>query len=230
MHYKVKARKNFVLDCVELDQIWKACEQYKGQVNYTLVKSELGKVRLAVAGDLPTYLMMTWVTSLLQGAYKQWPGNTLEESVSEQTDRMCRMLKLCSICFGLPYDYKGFEKQPTTDELRVLFKFVLRNARKALPANLSVTDFDSVADRILMVLDRDVLVARFDEVIKKFNVTGGLMSGLRWTSMIGNAWNTVMTQICLDLLVGLGISAYDIERYIRGDDSAIFSPDPQKLS
>jgi len=49
------------------------------------------------------------------------------------------------------------------------------------------------------------------------------MSGLRWTTVIGNAWNSVMTSAVLQLLKDSGMNMEGIERYIRGDDSAIFT-------
>jgi hypothetical protein len=56
-----------------------------------------------------------------------------------------------------------------------------------------------------------------------YTVTGGLMSGLRITTAVGNAWNTVMTGLVLKVLKDIGINTEDVERYIRGDDSAIFT-------
>jgi hypothetical protein len=50
------------------------------------------------------------------------------------------------------------------------------------------------------------------------------MSGLRWTSTIGNAWNSVITGLALKVLSSWGIPVDQIERFIRGDDSAIFVP------
>jgi hypothetical protein len=50
------------------------------------------------------------------------------------------------------------------------------------------------------------------------------MSGLRWTSIVGNAWNSIMTGLVLKVLNSWGINTDKVDRYIRGDDSAIFVP------
>lgn len=132
-HKFVKARKNMVADVCELAELADEAMQTHTQVNYTIIKSELGKLRLAVAGDLYTYLKMTWVNELLGGAYYDWPGNTSEENFEEQTRRLAKMLELCSRCFGLPYDYAGFDHQPTTEELVGIVERLITHARLNVP-------------------------------------------------------------------------------------------------
>jgi len=377
----LKARKNMLADVVDLEELADDTLTHRGQQNFTIIKSELGKLRLAVAGDIHTYLKMTWVNELLGGAYYDWPGNTSEENFEEQTVRLARMLELCSKMFGLPYDYAGFDHQPTTKEIVGIVKHLCAHARLNVPPH-GQSEFDQITSSIiegfysatletrlpakrkeLVYIDGDSIVkwptgARFwetgeyapfhdreamnlahmktfqeqlqanpDSVIlfnggtefaetyrgdikgvvvvsegiltrnmdarrakgihnqptsvtdslkaqaeyaallptrKSFediskpglymavsgagkstfiegvrsvaqdtkpskgnnvlDVTGGLMSGLRWTSVIGNGWNSIITGLAMKLLTAWGIPTDQIVRFIRGDDSAIFVP------
>lgn len=217
---KVKARKNMVADVIDLGDLADMSLQNVEQVNYAIIKSELGKLRIAVAGDIFTYLKMTWVNSLLGGAYKDWPGNTTEEDFLTQTKRLARMLELCSRKFGLPYDYAGFDHQPTTQEIKGIVTHLCSHARLNVPLS-GLGEFDTIVSEILIGFDNARLDVR-GENEASFRVTGGLMSGLRWTSVVGNGWNTVITGLVTSLLAVWGIDTDKIERYIRGDDSAIY--------
>lgn len=220
---RIKARKNMVADVVDLKELALHAMSDDGQYNRTVIKSELGKVRLAVAGDLYTYLKMTWVNRLLGGAYYQWPGNTSEESFVEQTKRMHRMLKLCTTMLGLPYDYKSFDHQPLLEELVMIVEHLIHSARANVPDH-GTAQFDNIAQSIVSGFHHATLETVFEGESRTWSVLGGLMSGLRWTSVVGNAWNSVMTGLVLEILQSWGITTDQIERFIRGDDSAIFVP------
>jgi hypothetical protein len=218
----VKARKNMVADVYDLGDLATEAVANEGQQNYTIVKSELGKLRLAVAGDIYTYLKMTWINNLLGGAYYDWPGNTSEEDFEQQTKRLAKMLELCAKGFGLPYDYAGFDHQPTTLELVGIVEHLCAHARLNVPA-AGHKEFDSIVKNVITGFRHSTLKVRLPDGEEKiYPVTGGLMSGLRWTSVVGNGWNSVVTGLALELLQAWGIPTSKIERFIRGDDSAIF--------
>jgi hypothetical protein len=222
--YNIKARKNMVPDVIELEKLADDAEAATSQENFTIVKSELGKLRLAVAGDIYTYLKMTWVNELLGGAYYDWPGNTSEEDFEQQTLRLERTLELCARGYGLPYDYAGFDHQPQTDELLGIVDRLCEHAALNVPPSERPA-FDRLVGSIKFGFRSATLETRVPgEDNVKLPVTGGLMSGLRWTSTVGNAWNSVMTGLAMKLLTSWGISTDQIERFIRGDDSAIFTP------
>lgn len=222
--HNIKARKNMVADVVDLGELAEQALHHQGQQNFTIIKSELGKLRLAVAGDIYSYLKMTWINSLLNGAYYAWPGSTMDEGFEEQTKRLAKMLELCAKSFGLPYDYAGFDHQPTTNEIVTIVRKLCRHARLNVPKG-EQAEYDAIVQNVIQGFSTatlEVRVATTQPV--KFDVTGGLMSGLRWTSTVGNAWNTVMTGAALRILREWGMPTDKIERYIRGDDSAIFTP------
>lgn len=218
-HHRIKARKNFVLDTVPLEELVELARVQRGQVNTTLLKSELGKIRLAVAGDLATYLNMSWISYLMGGAYKQWRGSSLEETVPEQHVRLWRTWSAIRVAYGMPYDFAAFDHQPTTSELKSLARFFVRVAEQNVPlANLEA--FRLEAGLIVDGFDASVLVTRMpDGSVTTRPVTGGLMSGLRWTSMMGNAWNTVVTSAVRIYLAQAGVDVTRTLGWVRGDDS-----------
>lgn len=217
-----KARKNMVPDVLDLHQLWEDSLSTSKQTCTTLIKSELGKIRLAVAGDMYTYLKMSWVNYLLGGAYHDWPGDTTEETISAQTDRLKDMLSATLTHYGLPFDFQAFDHQPLTTELVTISDLICEHARHSVPSN-GIAEFDSITSQIRDGFSDSVMTAKDADQVKEFSVSGGLMSGLRWTSLVGNAWNTVMTGLACEIAEGWGYDMQNIKRYIRGDDSAIYT-------
>lgn len=228
--YKFKARKNTLPDIYEPEELITLCQNWIGQENSTLVKSELGKVRLAVAGDIATYLMMSWIIYLTGKCYLQWEGSTGQESVGELCDRLNSMMRLCKEGASLPFDFSKFDHQPKTEEITTIYQWFLNKARRNVP-NSKLDAFESIAKRTLNGFALAILRYRDPTtgVGGKFNVTGGLMSGLRITSVVGDAWNLTMTRGVRKMLEAIGIDTSDISAFVRGDDSAIFSANVQKL-
>ncbi|KAL1443267.1 hypothetical protein MTO96_046036 [Rhipicephalus appendiculatus] len=111
-----KARKNLVLDVFPFEDLVTRVRQHDSQENKALVKSEFGKVRLAVSVPLEVYLQQGFLYGVSGSAYLSWPGNTLEESVAEE---MCRtertFVRMASGAYALPYDFARFDHRPTTD-------------------------------------------------------------------------------------------------------------------
>lgn len=216
-----KARKNVATAVLDLPSLATAALDLPGQVNVAITKSELGKIRIAVSSDLETYLLQTWVTRLLGGCYTQWPGSTVEETPNEETNRALEILRLAATQIGLPFDYAGFDHQPTLDEVLVIVNLLLDMALTNVPAT-QLDDFGRVRAAIIRGFKNSVLLVR-PPTPARFPVTGGVMSGLRWTSLIGNAWNTVVTTLAVRVVTTLMGSQPSVTRWIRGDDSAIFA-------
>lgn len=215
-----KARKNLAYEVLDLRDLADRARNNKKQINISIVKSELGKLRIAVAGDLLTYLQMTWINERLNGCYLKWRGSTIEEGNHEQFARMVQMLKALKGRYGLPYDYAAFDHQPTTDELLVILDRVLDLARRNVPTEHH-SEFDEIGENVRVGFGHSVLITREEGHTWSVPVTGGLMSGLRMTTLVGNAWNTLMTERVLRILTMLGLPTERIDRWIRGDDSAL---------
>lgn len=220
---KIKARKNNVPDVIDLSDLAVRAQYNIVQTNRAFAKAELGKLRVAVAGDLLTYLQMSWINMLMNGAYKQWPGSTIEESFVTQTTRMAKMLRLCLVKYGLPFDYAGFDHQPLQSEIVTIWKKLCSIARLNVPYG-ETKCFDDIVERTVQGFASATVSVRDDNGAQiVFPVTGGLQSGLRITTCVGNAWNTIITQLAIELLNEIGLDTSTVERYIRGDDSAIFT-------
>lgn len=215
-----KARKNLVPDVVDLDSLADECLKSTTQENRSITKSELGKLRMAVASDMHTYLKMSWITRMMGSAYLQWPGSTIEEDVNVQHDRMLDMLKTIAKTWNLPFDYASFDHQPNTDELISICEAIFQIARNNVPVEHS-KEFEDIAENILSGFQHSTLSIISEGKEHVYKVKGGLMSGLRWTTIVGNGWNTVMTTWVYNVLKELGQTTDDIHRWIRGDDSAI---------
>jgi len=213
--FKVKARKNQAAYILDLPAESVTALEWRRQVNVAITKSELGKIRIAVSSDIYNYWLMSYVTYYLHSSYLQWPGNTLEEDIPEQTRRMLAMLETVQAGWNLPFDYSGFDHQPTTDELLVISDVLIAHAARNIPP-MHMSEFSRVAEGIREGFRNADLMVRDPKAT--IRVTGGLMSGLRWTSIVGNAWNTVMTEWARMATAGL---AEPTGRWIRGDDSAI---------
>jgi hypothetical protein len=216
---RFKARKNMVLEIYEPDELWAMYQAWDGkQTNFTLKKSELGKIRIAVSSDLFTFLDQSYLVYYLNGVYTRWPGSTIEERLPAESDRLVRMLQMLISAYGLPFDYSGFDHQPTLNELVMMIRVLGRMALRSCDFR---SDLTLVIDRTSVGMMDATLTTRDGEVEEVINVSGGLMSGLRLTSVLGNGWNTVITEMVLRMLTALAVDREVAMRYIRGDDSAL---------
>jgi hypothetical protein len=216
-----KARKNLVPDSIDLEAFYQRIISQSKQVNKTIVKAELGKIRLAVSSDLATYLKMDWLTKYMTHSYKSWAGSTIEESITEQTSRQARMWQQCvQGMWCLPFDFAGFDHQPSTQELVAMFRAW---GESTIPyVDLAgQSEFAVILEQVCGSMSNSVLIVTFEGVVRTFPVVGGLMSGLRWTSLAGNGWNTTMTNLVMRYcsIMLLPTSTYVSD--LRGDDSAL---------
>lgn len=219
-HGSFKARKNQVPYIMDLKEEAAKALMADKQVNVAIIKSELGKVRMAVASDIYQYWQQAWLLRLLGGAYKQWEGNTLEETVAEQTKRMIRMLKVIADMWNLPFDYESFDHQPTLVDLLDIVEFIRETARVNVPYD-KVRQYELVTGNIIAGFKNATLSVVDDQVHKIFKVVGGLMSGLRMTSVIGNAWNSIKTRQARNRLEEWMKRNPVVAAWLRGDDSAL---------
>lgn len=220
-HFKV--RKNYILDFFTIDEIMDFIKQDKGkQVNRTILKNELGKIRLVVAGDLSTYLVDSWLDYLCGHVYEKWPGSTLQETIEKQAQRMSDMMKQLKGRFGLPFDYAEFDHQATTPEIKVLTEKYFLTGEINVPFS-ALEEWRSTVEEQVEAYDEAVLIDRGTDYVTNYKITGGQLSGLRLTSVMGNLWNMVMTSIVKELMENLLLDPRDMQTYVRGDDSAIIT-------
>nr|APG76064.1 hypothetical protein 2 [Wenling toti-like virus 3] len=133
---KFKARKNMVTDIYSEDEIWQMATEWDGRVlSRPFTKNELGKIRLAVATGFAAYLNEAYLFKLFGGSYQGYTGITLDERPLAGHNRMVRCVNaFASGCYGLPWDYKRFDHQVSTDEMEAMFDHVLKRVEHLLPA------------------------------------------------------------------------------------------------
>jgi hypothetical protein len=227
----IKARKNLAGYVLEPGPLAEKALLSTIQENWLLVKEEKAKVRLAVAGDLLTYLKMGWLLYWTDHAYKKWPGNTIEETREQARTRYMAMIGACK-GYVEPFDYEGFEKQPTLEKLKLLSEIIFGIGVSNVPMTMR-KQWEDIKANVIAGFDEAYLIAT-SELLGQFGdktdedvvwkILGGLMSGLRITSVIGNAYNTSVTRVVLAIIETLGISTHEIETWFRGDDSFIAHP------
>jgi hypothetical protein len=241
---KIKVRKNLVLDVITVDDLYRLCMSWDKQDNTVIVKSELGKVRLAVSCDLPMYLLMSYVDYCAGDYYQTWPGVISSETPGKQLNRMMDMLSLAMSHHGMPFDYKGFDHQPQTHELKAIENVSIAVGRNNVD---NLAEYDQIAQNINSSWQRSTLSCNIQAALQKqtddinsdeavpedvklrLAVTGGLNSGLKITSLASNACNTLYTDIACEFLVSLGYNLSDVRVFLKGDDTSFFSQRPDIL-
>jgi len=217
---KFKARKNFLLDLYAPGHLAELTDQHMGeQTSVAFVKPELGKCRIAVTGDLWTYYVMAWLDYLCGHTYTTWEGNTLEEDRLGQTYRMYSMMQGLDETWSLPWDYKVFDNQPTTIECQILLEQYLNDALNNVPEQYKPIVADAI-QKTVASLGNTTCVITYESTKHKFKVIGGVQSGIRLTSLLGNYWNMTMSRIARDICDPN--EKYLKNTYIRGDDSSVY--------
>jgi len=220
-HGKFKARKNFLLDIATpeylAEQVW---EHLGRQVSTSFIKPELGKMRIAVTGDIWSYYSQAYLNWLCNGVYLEWPGNTLDESVVQQCKRMLAMFDALHLSYGLSFDHAAFDHQALTSEIVKLSGLYLARGKDNVPA-WYLSTWQKLYDGTLQSFNHSTIKATFEGKLHEYTVSGGLASGIRLTSLIGNYWNGTITREVKNMLPLLETQ---IDSWLRGDDSVIVGP------
>lgn len=217
-----KARKNMLLDVYTPDELYEIAQAWDGKLHNTaIVKNELGKVRLAVASSIEMYLHESYLVRNTGHLYKQWTGITLDENPTDDLNRTIEIQKLFKDkCYSLPFDYAGFDHQVTTEEVQWITENYFNLGKPNIPGAYTNT-FNHIVSKTVAAYAKSDLTGVDKGERHTIPVTGGLPSGVRVTSLVGNIWNGVMTQYARKLVTDwLG---YDpiLHVSLRGDDSLI---------
>lgn len=219
---KFKARKNFLLDLYGARELYeKTIANIDKQTSSAFVKPELGKCRIAVTGDIWSYYAMSWLNYLCGHSYVSWQNNTLEEDRFELAQRMEKMVNyLKDKGWSLPFDYKGFDHQPTLWEVVELTRLYLMAGGANVPQAHTASWLD-ILNRASESFYNNECVIHVEGERYSFTVKGGLQSGIRLTSLLGNFWNQTMTEAAREVCDPL--RQYIDVVYIRGDDSSVMT-------
>lgn len=226
---KFKARKNMLTYLFTVDELVDMVYKWNGRLmSKAFTKDELSKRRIAVASNIEAYLSESYVLYHLGHPYKNWEYFTLDESPGKQHARNADIMSLLQRGeWALPFDFKNFDHQPTTKEIQMIVnKYIeLINA-----GNNMSSDFELISRRVVASYENSVIEMSKNGKTWKETVTGGLPSGVRLTSLLGNQWNAAMTHIVRGMaskLCGLDLTS---TIGIKGDDTYIISSSPGFLA
>lgn len=218
MHFK--PRKNMVTTLFTPDQLWSIVLKWDGTiVNTPVVKNELGKIRLAVASNLESYIYEAYCLAMFGHSFKNWGGITLDESVKEELHRNERdIAQLKKGYYALPWDFAKFDHQVRMEEIQdILTRLCDMSDPRTLP----------IWQKVIKSYENAILYnpqTNYKTVVKH-----GLQSGQRITSLIGNIWNAVVTQIVITKCNTFLPDKLDYTLGIRGDDTYILAKQPSHL-
>jgi hypothetical protein len=236
-----KARKNFLPDVLGFNEAVHTMSNLGTQDNTVIIKPERGKIRIAVASDVWNYWAMAWLDEYLSNGTRLWNGTIIDEGRLGMAHRLYRMGVDGATKWHMPYDYASFDHQVTTEEIMVLVDILVELAHDACPSitvrdeivrigRLVVSGFQHSKLRVGAAIVRTAggeiptHVKPGDDAYC-WNVEGGLMSGIRWTSKIGDMWNLVMMQWAAELVEEISKRKPD-SITVKGDDSEVEATSP----
>jgi hypothetical protein len=223
--YKIKARKNMLLDVFTPEYLYTYVKQHLGMsTNVAFFKIEPGKVRLAVTGDTATYYAMSWLVYLSNHPYKLWDYNTLDENSFDLCTRLTTMVEMCADHYSMPSDFARFDHQPETEELAINNRSLFEYGR------YNTDEWIEVSEKTITAAYNSKIIYRGQgkEVDHTIKVTGGLESGKRDTSSAGNMWNSACTRAVLNIVEQI-VGPVSTWIKLRGDDTANFDRSPWLL-
>lgn len=219
---KFKAKKNMVTDLYTTAEIVEMIDNWDGVLrSRAFVKDEVGKRRLAVSSGLEPYLVESYILHLFGHSFKNWEAITLDESPKEQHNRNCGVInRLKKGAFALPFDFARFDHQPTTDEIKTMISNIAEQC--AIPT-ANKDEFNRLVEKVLYSYSHSIISMSVKGKNISHDVEGGIPSGVRFTSLVGNEWNSIMTRIAqkmTSLVLG-----YDpiLTKGIKGDDTYLLA-------
>lgn len=225
---KFKARKNMLNELYTADEIISLVENWNGElVSRAFTKDELGKRRLAVASNIEAYLSESYILHLFGHGFKNWDYITLDESPKQQHERNCSViLALRNNAFALPFDFRRFDHQPTTREVQTIIGKIASRIHVPL---FYKSHFSKFTHKMLNSYAKSRIEMQIGSEKIVQEVTGGIPSGVRTTSLVGNSWNLIMTKRAKKIVHSL--LGYDPISLIgiKGDDTYILSKYPLAL-
>nr|UHS72490.1 MAG: putative RNA-dependent RNA polymerase [Totiviridae sp.] len=217
-----KARKNMVTYLYTTDELYDLCKRWDGRlISRAFTKDELSKRRIAVASNIESYLCESYLLYNMTHVYKSWKYITLDESPAVEHNRTIEVSKLLkSGKWALPFDFKNFDHQPTTEEIQTIMSHDLNGVD--VPKQY-LQEWNNIKYKVINSYSNNTMSMSINNKKVELDVKGGLPSGVRWTSLIGNQWNMVMSQWARNITTK--ILGYDpvLTMGIKGDDTYIIA-------
>lgn len=220
-----KARKNMLVNIYTSDELYKMAVDWDGNLqNSVFTKDELAKRRLAVASNIEAYLNHSYLLYLFGHGFKNWGAITLDEKPKEQFDRTCKIQKLLREgWFALPFDFKGFDRQPKTSEVKLIVAKIVDLLKPHVPVDDVIAK--NCFTKCISCFDHNYLFSKMHNLHAK--QSGGLPSGIRPTSLIGNVWNEIKTSQVIEKMKLYTSDTCEIG--LRGDDTYVLARSPVTL-
>ncbi|APG76062.1 hypothetical protein 2 [Wenling toti-like virus 2] len=135
-----KARKNMTTDIYTADEIYEIALNWDARfTSRPFTKNELGKIRLAVSSGFAAYLNEAYVFHLFGQTYTKYTGVTLDETPLDGHNRMVTCVsQFAQGEFGLPWDYRRFDHQVSTEEMECMFDHITSKIQHLIPDSASV--------------------------------------------------------------------------------------------
>lgn len=223
---KFKARKNMLTELYSDDELISIVRKWDGVLrSRVFTKDELSKRRLAVASNIEAYLTESWILHMFGHGFKNYDYITLDETPKEQHQRSCGVMRLIEGgAFCLPFDFKGFDHQPQIEnEVQPILDMVVERVREIVPVD-QLPDYDRLSSRMVKSYAKGELIN--PKTMRSVIQEGGIPSGVRTTSLIGNIWNATMTSEARELTrLVMGVDLVK-KIGIKGDDTYIISDNP----
>lgn len=217
----IKCRKNSVIDAVSKEDLIESCIKV-AQTSKAFTKCELKKIRIAVASDIETYLKMNYIAHISGRGYQAWENVTRNEANSEKLSRMYDTVRTLRIesTYGMPWDYKGFEKQVLTSDIEDILYEIVEAGDSNVP-DIYKREWEELTSNVMQGL-RDSWITSPDGTT--FKVKDGLPSGLYLTSIVGDGFNKVVSGYVIECMALLGYNKRELrELHIQGDDTDVIS-------
>nr|UHS72448.1 MAG: putative RNA-dependent RNA polymerase [Totiviridae sp.] len=227
---KFKARKNMLVELFTADEIYNMANEWDGKIiNKVFTKDELGKRRLAVASNIESYLVESYLSYLGGHGFKNWKYMTLDETPAAQHNRMRKAMKLLTDgSFALPWDFAAFDHQSSISEVKSIISMSGSLVMDSVPFYYQ-SEYRKLLNKSIASYDNNILLMKTNDRTLEARQTGGIPSGIRRTSYIGNCWNMVVTDIVRDYVKAIvGQDTIQTIR-IKGDDTYIIAEDPVVL-
>lgn len=223
-----KARKNMLPQIYTPEELYDLVMNWDGKLqSRVFIKNEMSKLRLAVASNIEAYIHESYMLHLYGHGFKDYPWITLDETPSQQHQREVKMIELLlNGSYAFPFDYANFDHQPTLFEIQTIVSIVKNIILENMPwehHNILIKLFDKILNSYEQsYLSGDINGVKFSDI----KVEGGVPSGVRITSLLGNLWNIIMLRIVLDIVEG--IAGKDLVQLIcvKGDDLVVMARDP----
>lgn len=211
-----KCRKNMLFAYYTTQELVDyALEGEPRLMSRAFVKPELAKRRIAIASDMKSYLLDSYIFDQAGHNYKNYSYVTLEESVDTEQARIKKVSGMLSGgAWALPFDFAGFDRQPTEFEIESIYAHVVRRVDRKVEPYVHRA-LAAYRNSYISYVDRDGE--------HKVRTKGGLPSGVKPTSIIGNVWNAAIMHMAVSVLRIVMGNNTDIAIWVRGDDAKILS-------